>query len=69
MKHPIFGDFDYLFGEEEPNPDGQVYVKFDDEGVSEARTETDVKNMEGRLKMSLQQLKESVLGMVSIVKS
>ncbi|XP_078313752.1 uncharacterized protein LOC111129190 isoform X10 [Crassostrea virginica] len=62
MRHPMFGDFDFLFGEDEPDPDGRVYVSFQDERVSEEQTETDVKNMEGRLKMSLQQLKEQVLG-------
>lgn len=60
----MFGDFDFLFGEDEPDPDGRVYVSFQDERVSEEQTETDVKNMEGRLKMSLQQLKEQVLGKV-----
>lgn len=64
MRHPMFGDFDFLFGEDEPDPDGRVYVSFQDERVSEEQTETDVKNMEGRLKMSLQQLKEQVLGKV-----
>ncbi|XP_062595147.1 regulator of G-protein signaling 22-like isoform X12 [Saccostrea cucullata] len=62
MRHPMFGDFDFLFGEDEPDPDGRVYVSFQDEHASEEQTENDVKNMEGRLKMSLQQLKEQVLG-------
>ncbi|XP_061163908.1 regulator of G-protein signaling 22-like isoform X6 [Saccostrea echinata] len=62
MRHPMFGDFDFLFGEDEPDPDGRVYVSFQEEHASEEQTENDVKNMEGRLKMSLQQLKEQVLG-------
>ncbi|KAK3093892.1 hypothetical protein FSP39_021520 [Pinctada imbricata] len=62
MRHPNFGDFEFLFGGEEPDADGHVYIRFPDEGLSEEQTETDVKNMEGRLKMSLQQLKEQVLG-------
>ncbi|KAK3576327.1 hypothetical protein CHS0354_039734 [Potamilus streckersoni] len=62
MNQPFYGDFDYMLGEEEPEPNGQVYVTFDDEGVSEEQTETDVKNLEGRLKMSFQQLKEQLLG-------
>lgn len=62
MRHPLFGDFDFLFGEEEPEPNGQVYVTFEDERVSEEQTETDVKNLEGRTRMSLQQLKEQILG-------
>ena len=68
MRHPNFGDFEFLFGGEEPDHDGQVYIRFPDEGASEEQTETDVKNMEGRLKMSLQQLKEQVLGTVSSCK-
>ena len=63
MRHP-YRDFDLMFGEVEPEPDGNVYVAFDDEGTSEAQTETDVKNMEGRLKMTFQQLKEHMLGQV-----
>ncbi|XP_052766652.1 uncharacterized protein LOC128207645 isoform X4 [Mya arenaria] len=61
MRHP-YRDFDMMFGEDEPEPDGNVYVAFDDEGASEAQTETDVKNLEGRLKMTFQQLKEHTLG-------
>ncbi|KAL4237950.1 hypothetical protein ACF0H5_002660 [Mactra antiquata] len=61
MRHP-YRDFDMMFGEDEPEPDGNVYVAFDDEGTSEAQTETDVKNLEGRLKMTFQQMKEQMLG-------
>ena len=67
MRHPLFGDFDFLFGEEEPEPNGQVYVTFEDEGGSEEQTETDVKNLEGRTRMSLQQLKEQILGTVCYI--
>ncbi|XP_033734034.1 uncharacterized protein LOC117323122 isoform X2 [Pecten maximus] len=62
MRHPKFVDFDFLFGEAEPDTQGQVYVTFEDEHVSEEQTENDVKNLEGRLKMSLQELKEQALG-------
>ncbi len=58
-------DFDALFGEAEPDPTGQTYVQFDDDRSDDEKTETDVRNMEGRLKMSLQQMKEQVLGTVS----
>ncbi|KAL5009301.1 hypothetical protein ScPMuIL_014882 [Solemya velum] len=61
-RHPMF-DYDYMFGEEEPEPDGPVYVRFEDEPVSEEQTETDVKNLESRLKITLQEMKEQVLGM------
>ncbi|XP_069117342.1 regulator of G-protein signaling 22-like isoform X3 [Argopecten irradians] len=62
MRHPKYVDFDFLFGEAEPDTQGQVYVTFEDEHVSDEQTENDVKNLEGRLKMSLQQLKEQALG-------
>ena len=64
MRHPC-RDFDMMFGEDEPEPDGNVYVAFDDEGASEAQTETDLKNLEGRLKMTTQEVKEHLLGTVS----
>lgn len=67
MRHP-YRDFDMMFGEDEPEPDGNVYVAFDDEGASEAQTETDMKNLEGRLKMTFQQMKEQLLGTVSMPK-
>ena len=64
MRHP-YRDLDMMFGEDEPEPDGNVYVTFEDEGTSEAQTETEVRNLEGRMKMSLQQMKEQILGTVS----
>lgn len=63
-RHPMF-DYDYMLGEEEPEADGPVYVRFEDEAVSEEQTDTDVKNLESRLKITLQEMKEQVLGMVS----
>ncbi|XP_059138673.1 regulator of G-protein signaling 22-like isoform X2 [Physella acuta] len=54
--------FEEFFGEAEPEPDGQHYVQFEEEGISEAQTEADVRNMEGRLKMTVQQVKERMLG-------
>nr|KAG5695957.1 hypothetical protein BaRGS_017538 [Batillaria attramentaria] len=56
-----FPDFDAMFGEDEPEPTGQAYVTFEDDHVSEEQTETDMRNMEGRLKMTIQQMKEQVL--------
>ena len=62
----MYRDFDLMFGEDEPEPDGNVYVAFEEEtGASEAQTETDMKNLEGRLKMTFQQMKEQMLGSVS----
>lgn len=66
LKFPSYSDFDMLFGLEEPEPTGQHYVLFQDEGISEEQTETDMKNLEGRLKMSFQQMKEQILGTVSM---
>ncbi|XP_076463584.1 LOW QUALITY PROTEIN: uncharacterized protein LOC143295827 [Babylonia areolata] len=56
-----FADFDAMFGEEEPEPTGQAYVTFEDDHVSDEQTETDVRNMEGRFKMTVQQMKEHIL--------
>ncbi|KAL8598265.1 hypothetical protein ACOMHN_035215 [Nucella lapillus] len=56
-----FADFDAMFGEDEPEPTGQTYVTFEDDHVSDEQTETDVRNMEGRFKMTLQQMKEHIL--------
>ena len=67
IRHPMYRDFDLMFGEDEPEPDGNVYVAFEeDTGASEAQTETDLKNLEGRLRMTFQQMKEQTLGTVSI---
>lgn len=55
-------DFEALFGEPEPELDGRSFVQFDEEGVSEEQTETDMRNMEGRLKMTIQQVKEKMIG-------
>ena len=55
-------DFDVMFGEEEPEPSSQAFVTFDDDNlISEEQTETDVRNMEGHFRMTLQQMKEHVL--------
>ncbi|XP_055879608.1 uncharacterized protein LOC106067347 isoform X7 [Biomphalaria glabrata] len=54
--------FENFFGEIEPETDGHSYVQFDEEGVTEEQTEVDMRNMEGRLKMSIQQMKERILG-------
>ncbi|XP_070180129.1 regulator of G-protein signaling 22-like isoform X2 [Littorina saxatilis] len=54
-------DFDQMFGEDEPENTGQAYVTFEDDHVSDEQTESDVKNMEGRFKMSVQQMKEHIL--------
>ena len=54
-----------MFDEElDTDGDGEAFVSFADDIVSDAQTETDVKNLEGRHKMSLQQIKEHILGSV-----
>ncbi|XP_025105262.1 regulator of G-protein signaling 22-like isoform X2 [Pomacea canaliculata] len=60
LPHMPLPDFDAMFGEEEPEPNGQTYVTFEDDHISDEQTETDVRNMEGRLKMTIQQMKEQV---------
>lgn len=60
LKMPRFNisDLDAIFG-------GPTFIQFDKERFSEEQTETDLRNMEGRLKMSIQQVKETILGSVS----
>ena len=60
-------DFDAAYGEQEPDIAGETYVSFGNDAVSDQQTETDVKELEGKHKMSLQQMKEQVLGSVSSV--
>ena len=57
-------DFDMMYGEPEPADNGQVFVAFDDE-ASDERTYTDMKQLEGKHKMTYQEMKEHVLGSVS----
>ena len=54
-------DFDAMFGEDEPEPTGQAYVTFEDDHLSDEQTETDMRNMEGRFNMTVQQMKEHIL--------
>ena len=65
LKMPVLYDLDALIREDDPMPDGPNYVTFEDDGMSEKQAETDVQNVAGRLKMSVQQMKELVLGSVS----
>ena len=61
----VYSDFDAAFGEEEPSPDGEQFVAFTDDVVSDQQTVTDVRQLEGKHKMSIQQMKEQILGSVS----
>lgn len=67
MPHLELPDFDAMFGEDEPEATGQTYVTFDDDHISDEQNETDMKNMEGRLKMTTQQMKEQALSSVSLL--
>ena len=62
-------DYDYAFGEVEPAPAAQKLVEFQEDAVSEAQTEKDMEDLEGRHKMSIQLMKEQVLGSVSKIKA
>ncbi len=42
-----------------------MYVAFADDVVSDTQTETDVRQLEGKHKMTIQQMKEHILGSVS----
>ena len=65
----VLEDLDAAFDEEEMDAEGEALVSFADDVVSDAQTETDVKNLEGRHKMSLQQIKEQILSSVSTMLS
>ena len=59
-------DYDDAFGEDEPETDGEIFVAFADDVVSDTQTENDLKHLEGKHHMSLQQMKEALLNTVSI---
>ena len=61
----VLDDYDTVYGEEEPADEGEAYVNFAEDAVSDQQTETDIKQLEGKHKMSLQQMKEHVLASVS----
>lgn len=63
-----FSRFDVLFGMADLAETADTscpYLQFHDGGNSDANTDTDVRNMEGRLQMTLQEVKEHVFGSVS----
>ena len=62
-----FSRFDVLFGMPTlvENDDTYTYLQFHDGGNSDVNTDMDVRNMEGRLQMTLQEVKEHILGSVS----
>jgi len=62
MPRLAINDFEALFGEAEPELGGQSFVQFDEDGISLEQTETDMRTLEGRLKMTVQQVKERFLG-------
>ena len=61
----VIEDYDAVFGEQEAEEGGENYVTFNDDIVSDEQTETDVKQLEGKHNMTLQQMKEHVIGTVS----
>ena len=61
----VLDDYDTVYGEEEPLEVGETFVNFAEDAVSDQQTETDIKQLEGKHNMPLQQIKEQVLGSVS----
>lgn len=55
--------YDAVYGEQEPTQ-GETLVSFAEEVVSDQQTESDIKQLEGKHNMSLQQMKEQVIGSV-----
>ena len=62
----VISDYDAVFGEDEPEPNGQALVDFGDEQTSVAQTECQVRRLEGRHKMTFQEMKEHILASVSM---
>ena len=57
--------YDAVYGEQEPVEMGETFVNFAEDAVSDQQTETDIRQLEGKHNMSLQQMKEHILGSVS----
>ena len=53
--------------EEDEAPENEPVVEFDDDELDEAQTEAEVKSITSKHQMSLQELKQEILGSVSVV--
>ena len=53
--------------EEDEAPENEPVVEFDDDELDEAQTEAEVKGITSKHQMSLQELKQEILGSVSVV--
>lgn len=62
----MYTDFtDIFLNDEGEELDGEKFVSYNEDKVSEQQTESDIKNLEGKINMSLQQMKERIFGSVS----
>ena len=64
---PLYAEFDDIFLNEAAlaDIDGQKFISYNEDKTSEQQTESDMKNLEGKINMSLQQIKEKIFSSVS----
>jgi len=65
----MYTDFTDIFLDDglEGTLDGQKFVSYNEDKASEQQTESDMKNLEGKFNMSLQQMKERIFASVSVL--
>ena len=65
---PMYTDFTDIFlnDPEGADLDEQKFVSYNEDKASEQQTESDMKNLEGKINMSLQQMKERIFSTVSL---
>lgn len=63
----MYADFTDIFLNDDGglDLDPQKFISFNDDKASEQQTESDMKNLEGKVNMSLQQMKEKIFSSVS----
>lgn len=64
----MYTDFTDIFlnDPEGADLDEQKFVSYNEDKASEQQTESDMKNLEGKINMSLQQMKERIFSTVSL---
>lgn len=62
--YPDFADIFINDGVDEMGE--QKFVSYNEDKASEQQTESDIKNLEGKINMSLQQMKERIFSSVSL---
>lgn len=66
---PMYTDFTDIFLDDLVLPNDladQKFVSYNEDKASERQTESDIKNLEGKINMSLQQMKERIFSTVCV---